>query len=947
MQCWGLVCWAFPSASRPVDCCWPAVLVLLSYGVCQLSMHLLLYSAQLTNKRSYEELARTVFGRTGSKAVNVCIVSLNITCMVAYISILADVLSSVAGSVIPPGAEPSRNVLMTGITVFGVLPVAMLVKSPEVLALVSQASVGFVFFFATVMAVLAFSPIAHADRFVLWDWQGLLLAFPVVTYGFTAHHFLFGIYATLRQHTVKRMSSVLRKAMLVCALVYIAVGACGYSSFRQMTAGDVLRNLGAEGVEGLRGAYERLLKLGYGLSILGSVPLALLPIYDSMLWTVAFLAPPPPTFSPLKDQPPPAIAPSPVQERFLTILVVGLALALAIMVPNVELIFGLAGSAPAALLAFVFPAALFLAASASSRTVALFDTDELRTPSQGGHESIPALRRKALALLLFGTVVGVACTHATIMAVHQEAEVIQLAQEIVARNQQVEQAVQYENKAIKVAAAIAGVAKATHSVSEAQEHSIASLGAVQQAAAALRSLNVESPAAAPGHPVHAAATQHAHKDQQAQLESFALGAVNANLKDLKQRVNTTLVALSSVTEALGDSAAKLQKAEAEAAAADQQVRVKKAKQELARIGTSDTKAKGDASGQGKAAKQDVWASAGGEEASDVETKGEGEEKPGGGTAGQKALEKVLAQANDTLAAVKHTADVLDDAERATEAVERAKGSENAEGKLEAAKVMEKAVNVTNEAAKKVESTLTALKEAQEEAASELVDIVKQLASDTSQTDLKERMDMHAQEQRENFEKPVYDKESGERISKDSSATAKEAKEAFKALKELSDAGKKDPNPVKAVEMASEVAKKAVRLASSVVDSALRGVNMTVERFQKNPEVAARAGQIAKELNKRKKEAKEGETGARNGTEVGPFSSLGWQVSEGVLGDDTAAPPGASKFPSASAAFPKTSGSQANRTSEAEDQRRVGEVRSSGGLSDSKPVAEKVPDKREG
>lgn len=45
----------------------------------------------------------------------------------------------------------------------------------------------------------------------MWDWEGLLVAFPVVTYGFTAHHFMFGIYSTLRQHTVKRMSTVLRK----------------------------------------------------------------------------------------------------------------------------------------------------------------------------------------------------------------------------------------------------------------------------------------------------------------------------------------------------------------------------------------------------------------------------------------------------------------------------------------------------------------------------------------------------------------------------------------------------------------------------------------------------------------------------------------------------------------------------------------------------------------
>lgn len=41
---------------------------------------------------------------------------------------------------------------------FGALPVALLVKSPGVLAIVSQASVAFVFFFAAVVAVLSLSP---------------------------------------------------------------------------------------------------------------------------------------------------------------------------------------------------------------------------------------------------------------------------------------------------------------------------------------------------------------------------------------------------------------------------------------------------------------------------------------------------------------------------------------------------------------------------------------------------------------------------------------------------------------------------------------------------------------------------------------------------------------------------------------------------------------------
>ncbi len=44
----------------------------------------------------------------------------------------------------------------------------------------------------------------------------------------------------------------------------------------------MLRNFGARGVTGIRGAYERLIKVGYGLSILGTVPLVVLPFQDSL-----------------------------------------------------------------------------------------------------------------------------------------------------------------------------------------------------------------------------------------------------------------------------------------------------------------------------------------------------------------------------------------------------------------------------------------------------------------------------------------------------------------------------------------------------------------------------------------------------------------------------------------------------------------------------------------
>lgn len=53
-------------------------------------------------------------GRGGRQVVELCTAALNLGCIVAYLNILADVLSAVAGTIIPPGAEPSRNAYIMG-----------------------------------------------------------------------------------------------------------------------------------------------------------------------------------------------------------------------------------------------------------------------------------------------------------------------------------------------------------------------------------------------------------------------------------------------------------------------------------------------------------------------------------------------------------------------------------------------------------------------------------------------------------------------------------------------------------------------------------------------------------------------------------------------------------------------------------------------------------------
>ena len=74
-----------------------ALLVLVTLAAAELSMRLLLMSAQLTGKRSYEELARHAYGRAGQFAVDSCIIAMNVGSVVAYLNILTDTVSSVAG----------------------------------------------------------------------------------------------------------------------------------------------------------------------------------------------------------------------------------------------------------------------------------------------------------------------------------------------------------------------------------------------------------------------------------------------------------------------------------------------------------------------------------------------------------------------------------------------------------------------------------------------------------------------------------------------------------------------------------------------------------------------------------------------------------------------------------------------------------------------------------
>ena len=111
-------------------------------------------------------------------------------------------------------------------------------------------------------------------------------------------------------------------------------------------------------------------------------------------------------------------------ERCLVGAIFAAAAAIAIWLPNVEFVFGLAGSTSAVIISFVMPAALFLHVT--------------RAQSRGQQgQKWRRYQQAAAVLFIFGIVSGVACTGALVVTIQEEAEVVQLAQQIVKEEQKV------------------------------------------------------------------------------------------------------------------------------------------------------------------------------------------------------------------------------------------------------------------------------------------------------------------------------------------------------------------------------------------------------------------------------------------------------------------------------------------------------------------------------
>jgi hypothetical protein len=311
-----------------------------------------------------------------------------------------------------------------------------------------------------------------------WEPGGTALALPVLVFALAGHSAFFPCISSMRSPSLHRADRVLNNAMGGAGVIYAAVGVTGYAAFREHTTGNLLRNFNALAQQaGPRAAAVRHLKLGFAFSVAGAVPATALPVRDAFLSALGTGE----------------AAPTPVQHAGVNALILSITLLLAALIPNVEFVFALTGATASIMLAYIFPAAIFLSTqrqwstppNLAAHEAARADTEkdvwarqEVHieiTAAQAEHEAGArteeellgflagtAARVLAWALIVFGAAAMWLCTMATLRAVSEEAAIVAVAQNLVVKSEAAVSAAQALGKATHAACALPGLVAAAN-----------------------------------------------------------------------------------------------------------------------------------------------------------------------------------------------------------------------------------------------------------------------------------------------------------------------------------------------------------------------------------------------------------------------------------------------------------------------------------------------------
>lgn len=302
--------------------------------------------------RSYEKLVARIFGKGTSVLVTLSVILTTFGSCIGFLVIVGDLMYAILSIVLdhfqnhPAWVDEwivNKIFIIVVLSVLGVLPLASL-KNFNSLRFSSTMAIASVTFTVIVIVIRSAQHLSQANlaantQYFIWSF-GIFDALPLISFAFGCHMQVVPIYGELKNnHENHRVNSVVVSTNLLCMVLYSITGIFGYLQFFQCTDGNILNNLpkGDLLVNIARGALTFVIICHYPPSNY---------CCRSALDYLIF----------------PGTKKYATARRLgWTFLIWACAAVVAILVPKINVVFGLVGATANSLIVFIFPAIFLLA----------------------------------------------------------------------------------------------------------------------------------------------------------------------------------------------------------------------------------------------------------------------------------------------------------------------------------------------------------------------------------------------------------------------------------------------------------------------------------------------------------------------------------------------------------------------------------------------------------
>lgn len=346
------------------------VLLLMMSLASTYSARLLLSCAYKTKQRSYQDIAKVLYGPKGGTCVNFLVFLLVSLACVGYIVLMGDLLTSLLPPIFPGNSQIDINnnrVAIMGSCILVIYPVTLF-RDLSALRVTSFVSVLATVILAVCVIDKSISELNNSNavpdpipsrmdtcvtellphqskleciEWIRFDWD-FFLAIPILSCAYMCHFNVLPVHKELRNSTQKRMNCVINATMGCSAALYLVIAVFGYLSKMQSL-------LGKEGgnILNMFSKHDPAItvgRIGLAATLLLSFPLLTHPcrtLLEEMLFDKFW-------------------APSQLRNWFVSTFVSVSCYLLAILIPTITVVWTIMGSTVAQVVAYVLPAAFYL-----------------------------------------------------------------------------------------------------------------------------------------------------------------------------------------------------------------------------------------------------------------------------------------------------------------------------------------------------------------------------------------------------------------------------------------------------------------------------------------------------------------------------------------------------------------------------------------------------------